>query len=67
MQSQLVKSDLLLIGKAKKNQGLSLGLFFFTIVKKNEDTRPKVMPFKMHNALNHSLTFFPGYQTEWSE
>ena len=70
MQSQLVKSGLLLICKTKlKNLGLALGLFLHSMIeaigcylalfifsyncfKKNEVTRPKVKPFKMHHALN---------------
>jgi hypothetical protein len=49
--------------------GCNLATFIFSydFFKKNEDTRPNVMPFKMHHALNHSLTTFPQYQTEWSE
>ena len=75
MQSQLVKSGLLLICKTKlKNLGLALGLFLHSMIeaigcylalfifsyncfKKNEDTRPKMMPLKVHHVLNHSLTY----------
>ena len=64
MQSQLVKSGLslgLFLPSMTEAIGCNLAMFIvsYNCFKKNEDT--KVMPFKMHHVLNHSLRSFPQY------